>query len=41
AIERGDIDAAARLMVHHIDHIEADLDLRVLKSTDLKAALEL
>ena len=41
ALERGDIDAAARLMVHHIDHIEADLDLRVHKSTDLKAALEL
>lgn len=41
ALERGDVDAAAKLMVHHIDHIEADLDLRVHKSTDLKAALEL
>ncbi|WP_082641200.1 GntR family transcriptional regulator [Sinorhizobium sp. GL28] len=41
ALERGDVDTAARLMVHHIDHIEADLDLRVHKSTDLKAALEL
>ena len=41
ALERGDIDAAARLMIHHIDHIEADLDLRTHKSTDLKAALEL
>jgi DNA-binding GntR family transcriptional regulator len=41
ALERGDVDTAAKLMVHHIDHIEADLDLRVHKSTDLKAALEL
>ncbi|WP_419195769.1 GntR family transcriptional regulator [Ensifer adhaerens] len=41
ALERGDIDLAAKMMVHHIDHIEADLDLRAHKSSDLKAALEL
>ncbi|WDZ75423.1 GntR family transcriptional regulator [Ensifer adhaerens] len=41
ALERGDIDAAAKMMVHHIDHIEADLDLRTHKSSDLKAALQL
>lgn len=39
AIETGDIEAASALMVRHIDHIEADLDLRERKPTDLRAAL--
>ncbi|MBP1873624.1 DNA-binding GntR family transcriptional regulator [Ensifer adhaerens] len=41
AIETGDIETAAALMIHHIDHIEADLDLRERKPTDLRAALDL
>ncbi len=39
ALERRDAGEAARLMVHHIDHIEADLDLRERDPTDLKNAL--
>ncbi|SCW86088.1 DNA-binding transcriptional regulator, GntR family [Rhizobium mongolense subsp. loessense] len=38
AIEHGDLDTACRLMVHHISHIEADLDLRERKSFGLKEA---
>ncbi|MDP9630394.1 UNVERIFIED_ORG: DNA-binding GntR family transcriptional regulator [Ensifer adhaerens] len=41
AIETGDIDTACALMIRHIDHIEADLDLRERKPTDLRAALDL
>ncbi|WP_087001061.1 GntR family transcriptional regulator [Rhizobium sullae] len=38
AIERKDLDTACSLMVHHISHIEADLDLRERKSFGLKEA---
>ncbi|WP_132957532.1 GntR family transcriptional regulator [Rhizobium sp. BK251] len=38
AIERKDADEACRLMVHHISHIEADLDLRERKSVSLREA---
>ncbi|WP_431319858.1 GntR family transcriptional regulator [Rhizobium sp. YTU87027] len=41
AIERNDLDEACRLMLHHIAHIEADLDLRERKSVGLKEAFEL
>ncbi|WP_275783696.1 GntR family transcriptional regulator [Pararhizobium gei] len=41
AIERGDLDHASHLMIHHIDHIEADLDLREKKGSDLKEAFGL
>lgn len=41
ALEKGDIPAACRLMLHHIDHIEADLDLRPRKSRELKDAFDL
>jgi DNA-binding GntR family transcriptional regulator len=34
AIERKDLDHACHLMVHHIAHIEADLDLRERKGRD-------
>lgn len=40
-IERGDLDRACHLMVHHIDHIEADLDMRGNKGSDLRDALKL
>ncbi|WP_312363061.1 GntR family transcriptional regulator [Ensifer sp.] len=40
AIEKGDVDTASSLMIRHIDHIEADLDLRERKPTDLRAALD-
>ena len=39
AIEAGQIDRAGRLMVHHIHHIEADLDLRVRRANELRDAL--
>lgn len=39
ALERRDGKMAARLLLHHIDHIEADLDLRVLEGMALSAAL--
>ncbi|KAA0697101.1 GntR family transcriptional regulator [Neorhizobium sp. P12A] len=41
AIERNDLDEACRLMLHHIAHIEADLDLRERRGFNLKEALEL
>jgi len=41
ALERRDQRAAQTLVVSHIDHIEADLDLRVRRSPVLKEALEL
>ena len=41
ALEAGDADKACRLMLHHIDHIEADLDLRVKEGLALKDALAL
>lgn len=40
ALERGEIDEACRLMLHHIGHIEADLDLRERKGLGLKEAFE-
>ncbi|KQV82807.1 GntR family transcriptional regulator [Rhizobium sp. Root1220] len=41
AVERNDLEQACHLMVHHIAHIEADLDLRERKSVGLKEAFEL
>lgn len=41
ALERGDAKAAQDLVVSHIDHIEADLDLRLRNSPVLREALEL
>lgn len=41
AIEKGDLTAATHLMIHHIDHIEADLDLREKKGDSLQDALSL
>jgi DNA-binding GntR family transcriptional regulator len=41
AIERKDLDRACHLMVHHIAHIEADLDLRERKGQGLKEAFDL
>jgi DNA-binding GntR family transcriptional regulator len=41
ALEAGDVDRACSLMLHHIDHIEADLDLRVQEGLTLKDALAL
>lgn len=41
ALETGDSEAACRLMLHHIDHIEADLDLRVQEGLTLRDALTL
>jgi DNA-binding GntR family transcriptional regulator len=40
ALERHDGERAAALMLHHIDHIEADLDLRVRQGLALKQALD-
>lgn len=40
ALEKRDADRAAALMLHHIDHIEADLDLRVRDGLALKDALD-
>ena len=39
ALEQGDGEAAATLVLSHIDHIEADLDLRNVSSMDLHEAL--
>ncbi len=39
ALEKRDGATAARLMLKHIDHIEADLDLRVTEGLGLKEAL--
>lgn len=41
ALEAGDADRACDLMLHHIDHIEADLDLRIQEGLTLKDALAL
>lgn len=41
AIERSALEEACRLMLHHIAHIEADLDLRERKSVGLKEAFDL
>ena len=41
ALEHGHAELAGELMLHHIDHIEADLDLRVRSGPALKEALEL
>ncbi|MDK1491357.1 GntR family transcriptional regulator [Sinorhizobium sp. 7-81] len=42
ALERKDVDTACALMLEHIDHIEADLDLRATKrDSNLKDALRL
>jgi len=41
ALECHDAEMAAALMRHHIDHIEADLDLRAKEGLALKEALEL
>jgi DNA-binding GntR family transcriptional regulator len=40
ALERRDAARASALMLHHIDHIEADLDLRVREGLALKDALD-
>lgn len=41
ALERADVETASRILLHHIDHIEADLDLKPKKTGDLRAALDL
>ncbi|WP_085035385.1 GntR family transcriptional regulator [Ensifer aridi] len=42
ALEKNDVDGACALMLKHIDHIEADLDLRTTKKGgDLRDALQL
>jgi DNA-binding GntR family transcriptional regulator len=41
ALERGDAKRAAELMLHHIDHIETDLDYRMREGLALKDALDL
>jgi len=40
ALEHHDGERAAALMLHHIDHIEADLDLRVRQGLALRQALD-
>ena len=40
AIEQNNLDIACRLMVDHIAHIEADLDMRERKSLGLREAFE-
>ncbi|RVD68055.1 GntR family transcriptional regulator, partial [Mesorhizobium sp. M4A.F.Ca.ET.029.04.2.1] len=40
ALENGNTVRASALMLHHIDHIEADLDLRVRSGPALRQALE-
>ncbi len=39
ALERRDGDQAAHLMLHHIDHIEADIDFRTSEGLALREAL--
>ncbi len=39
ALEARDAPRASRLLIHHIDHIEADLDLRITSGLALKEAL--
>ena len=41
ALQTGDVDRATEMMLHHIGHIEADLDLRTGESLTLKEALNL
>jgi len=41
ALGNGNAERASALMLHHIDHIEADLDLRVRGGPALREALEL
>jgi DNA-binding GntR family transcriptional regulator len=41
ALQAGDGNRAAALMLHHIDHIEADLDLQTKQGLGLKDALTL
>lgn len=41
ALEKRDVEKATGLMLHHIDHIEADLDLRQQEGLTLKDALSL
>ena len=41
ALKNGNAERASALMLHHIDHIEADLDLRVRGGPALREALEL
>jgi DNA-binding GntR family transcriptional regulator len=41
ALKDGNSELASALMLHHIDHIEADLDLRIKSSPTLREALEL
>ncbi|MGR6432396.1 GntR family transcriptional regulator [Rhizobium sp. PAMB 3182] len=41
SLEKGDAKRAADLMLHHIDHIEADLDYRMREGLALKDALDL
>ncbi|KPF41143.1 GntR family transcriptional regulator [Rhizobium sp. AAP43] len=41
ALERGDVEAATASMLHHIGHIEADLDLREIEAMTLKDALSI
>jgi DNA-binding GntR family transcriptional regulator len=40
ALEDGNSERASALMLHHIDHIEADLDLRIRSGPALRQALE-
>jgi DNA-binding GntR family transcriptional regulator len=39
ALEKRDAALAASLLVHHIDHIEADLDLRPASGLGLREAV--
>jgi DNA-binding GntR family transcriptional regulator len=41
ALQNGDGKRASALMIHHIDHIEADLDLQLKQGLGLKDALSL
>lgn len=41
ALEDGDSERASTLMLHHIDHLEADLDLRPAEGLALRDALRL
>ncbi|MCO5734189.1 GntR family transcriptional regulator [Rhizobium sp. SSA_523] len=39
ALEKGEVDRATALMIHHIDHVEADLDLQPREGRALKDVL--
>jgi DNA-binding GntR family transcriptional regulator len=41
AMESGDVERACHLMLHHIDHIERDLDLRMQEGLTLREALNI